>query len=447
MADRFPTLLRIALIACLAFSVAKAQQPAPRERDAKKPGTEAQKPARPETPRSEKRGRRDKKDAKRQRNGEREKALRRAIELIRKLPVEKQRELLERLRSMAPEKRRETIRDAREKLNRPPEDRAIERRRRELLDRAWDQLPKQHRHRLRELGSPQERGAYFEKLFQANRERLLRKLPEDVRKKIQKLPAERRIDFIRRYRAEEAVRRTFNAQEIEKIRALSPIEVRRLFLPHAGFAGLRPMGRPGAGPPRLRPPHQRGPDARGPDRRGPREHRPDRRGPRERGPDGKSPRERGPDGMGPRERGPDARGPRTRGPAASSSTSPPQRPDFISEASWKRWLALKPYERPRVLHFIRYGDKPGPTLRPPGLPGPRRGVDGRRLSPRARQHDAEGTDRSGKHGRPDGVERSGRRGRPDAKPSRPAGPPPSDESKPSPPPPADPLPADGQRAI
>lgn len=31
---------------------------------------------------------------------------------------------------------------------------------------------------------------------------------------------------------------------------------------------------------------------------------------------------------------------------------PPPRPDFISEETWKRWLELKPYERPRVLRYL-----------------------------------------------------------------------------------------------
>ncbi|HVR75602.1 MAG TPA: hypothetical protein VMT52_14800 [Planctomycetota bacterium] len=31
---------------------------------------------------------------------------------------------------------------------------------------------------------------------------------------------------------------------------------------------------------------------------------------------------------------------------------PPPRPEFISEETWKRWLELKPYERPRVLRHL-----------------------------------------------------------------------------------------------
>ncbi|MAM46780.1 MAG: hypothetical protein CMJ91_08960 [Planctomycetes bacterium] len=58
----------------------------------------------------------------------------------------------------------------------------------------------------------------------------------------------------------------------------------------------------------------------------------------------------------------------------------PEKPDFLSAASWKKWNALKPYERPRVVGFILGKDRrrppPGPGGRKPP-PGGRGGEGGR----------------------------------------------------------------------
>ncbi len=58
----------------------------------------------------------------------------------------------------------------------------------------------------------------------------------------------------------------------------------------------------------------------------------------------------------------------------------PRKPEFLSSSSWKKWNALKPYERPRVVGFVLGKDRrrppPGPGGRKPP-PGGKGGEEGR----------------------------------------------------------------------
>ncbi len=61
-------------------------------------------------------------------------------------------------------------------------------------------------------------------------------------------------------------------------------------------------------------------------------------------------------------------------PPRNDSGSQPRKPEFLSSSSWKKWNALKPYERPRVVGFVLGKDRrrpPGPGGRkpPPGGKG------------------------------------------------------------------------------
>jgi hypothetical protein len=70
-------------------------------------------------------------------------------------------------------------------------------------------------------------------------------------------------------------------------------------------------------------------------------------------------------------------------PPHKDAPPPAQKPDFLADSSWKKWNALRPYERPRVVGFILGNDRrrpqngtdgrrsppgrrPGPDARPPG---------------------------------------------------------------------------------
>ena len=67
-------------------------------------------------------------------------------------------------------------------------------------------------------------------------------------------------------------------------------------------------------------------------------------------------------------------------PQRKDAPAPPEKPDFLSAASWKKWNALKPYERPRVVGFVLGKDRrrlpPGPGGRKPP-PGGKGGEGGR----------------------------------------------------------------------
>ena len=64
-------------------------------------------------------------------------------------------------------------------------------------------------------------------------------------------------------------------------------------------------------------------------------------------------------------------------PPRNDSGPQPRKPEFLSSSSWKKWNALKPYERPRVVGFVLGKDRrrppPGPDGRkpPPGGEGSR----------------------------------------------------------------------------
>ena len=64
-------------------------------------------------------------------------------------------------------------------------------------------------------------------------------------------------------------------------------------------------------------------------------------------------------------------------PSHKNAPAPSQKPDFLSDSSWKKWIALRPYERPRVVGFILGKDRRRPQSgsngrRPPPGPGGRK---------------------------------------------------------------------------
>jgi len=64
-------------------------------------------------------------------------------------------------------------------------------------------------------------------------------------------------------------------------------------------------------------------------------------------------------------------------PSHKNAPSSAQKPDFLSDSSWKKWIALRPYERPRVVGFILGKDRRRPQdgsngRRPPPGPGGRK---------------------------------------------------------------------------
>ena len=61
-------------------------------------------------------------------------------------------------------------------------------------------------------------------------------------------------------------------------------------------------------------------------------------------------------------------------PPHTDSATPLRKPGFLSSTSWKKWNALKPYERPRVLGFVLGKDRKRP---PPGSGGHRPSPEGR----------------------------------------------------------------------
>ena len=67
-------------------------------------------------------------------------------------------------------------------------------------------------------------------------------------------------------------------------------------------------------------------------------------------------------------------------PPRNDSGPQPRKPEFLSSSSWKKWNALKPYERPRVVGFVLGKDRrrppPGPDGRKPP-PGGKGGEGGR----------------------------------------------------------------------
>lgn len=54
-----------------------------------------------------------------------------------------------------------------------------------------------------------------------------------------------------------------------------------------------------------------------------------------------------------------------------------QKPDFLSDSSWKKWIALRPYERPRVVGFLRGKDRRRPQNGSNGRRPPPGGEGGR----------------------------------------------------------------------
>ncbi|MEC7774640.1 MAG: DUF3106 domain-containing protein [Planctomycetota bacterium] len=64
-------------------------------------------------------------------------------------------------------------------------------------------------------------------------------------------------------------------------------------------------------------------------------------------------------------------------PSHKNAPGPAQKPDFLSDSSWKKWNALRPYERPRVVGFLLGKDRRRPQngsngRRPPPSPGGRK---------------------------------------------------------------------------
>ena len=64
-------------------------------------------------------------------------------------------------------------------------------------------------------------------------------------------------------------------------------------------------------------------------------------------------------------------------PPHKDAPPPTQKPDFLSDSSWKKWGALRPYERPRVVGFILGKDRRRPATGPGGRKPPPGGEGGR----------------------------------------------------------------------
>ena len=64
-------------------------------------------------------------------------------------------------------------------------------------------------------------------------------------------------------------------------------------------------------------------------------------------------------------------------PPHKDAPPPAQKPDFLSDSSWKKWGALRPYERPRVVGFILGKDRRRPPPGPGGRKPPPGGEGGR----------------------------------------------------------------------
>ena len=64
-------------------------------------------------------------------------------------------------------------------------------------------------------------------------------------------------------------------------------------------------------------------------------------------------------------------------PSHKNAPAPAQKPDFLSDSSWKKWIALRPYERPRVVGFILGEDRRRPQNGSHGRRPPPGGEGGR----------------------------------------------------------------------
>jgi hypothetical protein len=207
---------------------------------------------------------------------------------------------------MSTEERREAARRAKADSKRSPVDRDTTRVRDDMLRHVWRGLTPDKRAELEAMES-EERHEHIKNMYRKRRENAMKSLPEALRKEIGQLSGEEQVFRLRRYLAEKRAGQVFDKAELEKIRSLSHRELSRL---------LRPSTR--------------------------RRH--------------------------PREGGPNKSGRPSDGTGAERSARP--RPEFISEASWKRWNELPRYERPRLLMYVRGDMKP--MNRPPH-PGARRG--------------------------------------------------------------------------
>ena len=64
-------------------------------------------------------------------------------------------------------------------------------------------------------------------------------------------------------------------------------------------------------------------------------------------------------------------------PSHKNAPDPAQKPDFLSDSSWKKWIALRPYERPRVVGFLLGKDRRRPQDGSNGRRPPPGGEGGR----------------------------------------------------------------------
>ena len=192
------------------------------------------------------------------------------VQQLRRLPAAQREKLLDKLGSLEPEKRQRLIRQARQRLKKPPEERHAERLQRQMRQRVWNDLTPAERERIKKL-SPKEGRAYLQKRYRSARDKLIRTLPAPLQKTVRGLPPAEQTRFLRRHWTVDAAQRTFrDPKELEALRAMPRRKVARALL-----------GQPKKGPPR-------------------------------------------------------------------------EKPAFLSEATWRRWQKLAPYERPRVLRHL-YG--------------------------------------------------------------------------------------------
>ncbi len=216
---------------------------------------------------------------------EREK-LSRLFEQVKGLGPEAKKRILERLRTAAPEERREVLHRVKEQLEKPPEERAIDRSRRGFVQAHLKSLSPEEREAFRKL-SPAEKKDFLGKGLSEARKRQISRLPPALRQKVEEMKPDEQIHALQRFRAERLLKDTFqDPDELSKLKSLPRKQL---------LDSLR----------------------------------------------------------------------------ASLSSRETQRPECISEATWKRWTALRPAEKALTLRQLAgqpaaHRSPPGPSVGPPG---------------------------------------------------------------------------------
>ncbi len=188
---------------------------------------------------------------------------------LRELPPDKRKLLLDRLRDLDSNTRRERIRSAKKRLENDAS--WFERQSRQTRRAVLESLPQNVRDRLQRLPA-KERQKHLQQLVANRRAKLIERLPPGVAAEVRALPPGKQTQRIKQSRTSQVFRRTFqDREEINRLRKLPQKELRRL------------LAVKGAG----------------------------------------------------------------------DSAAP--KPDYLSTRTWERWKALKRYERDRILRLVRTG--------------------------------------------------------------------------------------------